>query len=117
MEVDLDRGPQEIQIKIMTGTAGQAQVQEQRTAEWYKQQTNESVKRSLRALEETDQIATDTCVQLNAQTEQINRTQDMADEVETNLDTSEKILKSRGRSSWTLCMEVPTRTRNCIIGV
>ncbi|CAD7965603.1 unnamed protein product [Amoebophrya sp. A25] len=68
------------------------------SAEYYRDKTQESLRKTLNTLKATDEVATKTCLQLDEQTEQIQRAQSYADTAESNLDTSEKILKSM--SSW-----------------
>mmetsp|Transcript_2164 Transcript_2164/g.5050 ORF Transcript_2164/g.5050 Transcript_2164/m.5050 type:complete len:212 (-) Transcript_2164:163-798(-) len=67
-------------------------------ADYYREKTQESLRRTLATLQQTDEIATKSCLKLDEQTEQIKRTQAYADTAENNLDLSEKLLQ--GMSSW-----------------
>ncbi|CAD7971577.1 unnamed protein product [Amoebophrya sp. A120] len=63
------------------------------SADYYREKTSESLQRTLTTLKQTDEIATKSCLTLDSQTEQIQRTQAYADATESNLDMGEQILK------------------------
>ncbi|CAD7940338.1 unnamed protein product [Amoebophrya sp. A25] len=65
-----------------------------KTADYYQTETQRSLRRTLQTLKATDEVATKACFKLDGQTEQIQRTQNAAEETGANLDQSEKLLKS-----------------------